>query len=434
MPAWGQTEYLLLSGMLLLILASGFFSGAETALFGMSQSLRLHFRQSDTLSGRAIEALLSNQRMLLITILLGNMVINVLYFVISSVLMLRAEASVAIDLVIALVSLLMIVIFGEVLPKVFANTRRSLFAQLVAPFLLTIHRLLGPVRVLLNVFIITPLSRLTAPRQAPVDLDESELRAMLELSGREGTIEPEEQQMLKDVIRLGRQRVRDVMTPRVKIYAAPVGASYDDIVTIARKSRLTKLPLYQGSLDEIVGILHVKPFLIAHHAEVRTDLPEVESPYFIPEMATLEQLLDHLRSSQRQSAIVVDEYGGTAGLISIEDVVEEIVGDIVGADETSEDFMTRISSDTWRVSGKIQLTTWVEANNLTISETQASTLGGFVTERLGRKAKVGDKIEVGTIRLEVERMEGSAITFIIASTNPLQDEADGSDSPDKETS
>lgn len=434
MPAWGPTEYLLLSGMLLLILASGFFSGAETALFGMSQSLRLHFRQSNTLSGRAIEALLSNQRMLLITILLGNMVINVLYFVISSVLMLRAEASVAVDLVIALVSLLLIVVFGEVLPKVFANTRRSLFAQLVAPFLLTIHRLIGPVRVLLNVFIVTPLSRLTAPRQAPVDLDESELRALLELSGREGTIEPEEQRMLKDVIRLGRQRVRDVMTPRVKIYAAPVGASYDDIVTIARKSHLTKLPLYEGSLDEIVGILHVKPFLIAHHAEVRIDLPEVESPYFVPEMATLEQLLDHLRSSQRQSAIVVDEYGGTAGLISIEDVVEEIVGDIVGADESSEDFMTRISSDTWRVSGEIQLTAWAEANDLVIPDAQASTLGGFITERLGRAARVGDKIEVGAIRLEVERMEGSAITSIIASTNPFQDEADGSDSPEKETS
>ena len=167
MPAWGPTEYLLLSGLLLLIIASGFFSGAETALFGMSQSLRLHFRHSGTLSGRAVTALLSNQRMLLITILLGNMVINVLYFVISSVLVLRAETSLAIDLLIALASFLLLVVFGEVVPKIFANTRRSLFAQLVAPFLLTIYRLLGPVRVLLNVFIVTPLSRLTAPRQAP---------------------------------------------------------------------------------------------------------------------------------------------------------------------------------------------------------------------------------------------------------------------------
>lgn len=434
MPAWGPTEYLLLSGLLMLIIASGFFSGAETALFGMSQSLRLHFRHSGTLSGRAVTALLSNQRMLLITILLGNMVINVLYFVISSVLVLRAEASLAIDLLIALASFLLLVVFGEVLPKIFANTRRSFFAQLVAPFLLTIHSLIGPVRILLNVFIVTPLSRLTAPRQAPVDLDESELRALLELSGREGTIEPDEQRMLKDVIRLGRLKVSDVMTPRVNLCAVPVGASYDDIVSVARESHLTKLPLYENNLDTIVGILHVKPFLIAHHAKVLVDLPEVDAPDFVPEMATLEQLLEHLRSSTRQSAIVVDEYGGTAGIVSIEDVVEEIVGDIVGADESSETLMTQISSDAWRVSGKIHLATWADSNDLTITDAHASTLGGFITERLGRAANVGDSIDVGTIRLEVERMEGSAITSIIARMNLNPGETDGNDTHGKETS
>lgn len=434
MPAWGPTEYLLLSGLVLLIITSGFFSGAETALFGMSQNLRIHFRQSGTLSGRAVEALLSNQRMLLITILLGNMVVNVLYFVISSVLVLRAQTSVAIGLLIALASLLLLVVFGEVVPKIFANTRRSLFAQLVAPFLLTIHSLIGPVRILLNVLIVTPLSRLTAPRRAPVDLDESELRALLELSGREGTIGSDEQRMLKDVIRLGRLKVSDVMTPRVNLCAVPVGASYDDIVTVARESHLTKIPLYEKSLDQIVGILHVKPFLIAHHAEVRVDLPEVDAPDFVPEMATLEQLLEHLRSSPRQSAIVVDEYGGTAGIISIEDVVEEIVGDIVGADESSEAMMTRINSDTWRVSGKIHLATWAESHDLKISNVQASTLGGFITERLGRAANVGDSIDVGTIRLEVERMEGSAIKSIIAHMNLKPGESDGNNKSGEENS
>lgn len=413
MPDLGPTEIALLICLAPLVLASGFFSGSETALFGMSQTERMRLARAGTLAGRAVEALMSHQRMLLITILLGNMVVNVLYFVISSVLMLRLELGVVADLVMALVFLMLLVLLGEVMPKIVANTRRTMFAGLVAPPLLTVHGIIAPLRIILDTFVVTPLSRLTAPPVTPETLDERELRELLELSGEQGAIDPDEQRMLRDVIKLGRMKVRDVMTPRVRLKAVPEGASREEVIELLAEKRLTKLPVYRGDLDHIVGILHVKGFLTARHERVETELGEVDEPHFVPEMATLERLLEHFRATPRQSAIVVDEYGGTAGIVAIEDVVEEIVGDIVGTDEPRRILVQRIGDAACRISGEMNLHDWADQFDIPTPDTQATTLSGFIIERLGRPADVGDTLEIGPLRVEVESTEGALITSVV---------------------
>ena len=155
----------LLPGLLLL---SGFFSGSETALFGLTETERMTLRRDESLAGRAVAALLANPRMLLITVLLGNMTINVLYFVTSSVLLMRADAGFIGLIAMAAVSLLLLILLGEVLPKLWANSRRVTFAVLTAPPLLALHRLIGPLRLVLDRAIVAPLSRLTAPAEAPL--------------------------------------------------------------------------------------------------------------------------------------------------------------------------------------------------------------------------------------------------------------------------
>jgi putative hemolysin len=413
MPDLGPTDIAMLICLAPLLLASGFFSGSETALFGMSQAQRIRLIHSGTLGGRAVEALLAHPRMLLITVLLGNMVVNVLYFVITSVLMLRLALGAMADLGIALAFLLVLVLIGEVLPKIVANTNRTVIAGFVAPPLLAVHGLIAPIRLIVDAFIVSPLSRLTAPPRTPEGLGERDLRELLELSSAEGAIDPDERRMLQDVIRLGRKKVRDVMTPRVHIHAVPVGAAREAVIRQTREARLTKLPVYREDLDHIVGVLHVKRFLIEGHERVAPDLPGVDSPHFVPEIATLEHLLNHFRASPRQSAIVVDEYGGTAGIVSIEDVVEEIVGDIVGPGEPRLDIAREIEPGVWRLAGEMSLLNWSDRFNIGIDSSQASTLNGLIIERLGRPAESGDVVSLAGLVLEVEHAEGGLAVSVI---------------------
>jgi putative hemolysin len=327
-----------------------------------------------------------------------------------------------INLIAALASLMLLVLLGEVLPKIVANTRRITFARLVAPPLLTLHRVIAPIRLLLDRFVVTPLSRLTAPSRTPETLDERELRELLDLSGEAGAIDPEERRMLRDVIKLGRMKVRDVMTPRVKVQAVAEGASRAEVIEILSNKRLTKLPIYRVDLDHVVGVLHVKQFLIARRERATLDLPEVDEPLFVPEVATLEKLLAHFRTAPLQSAIVVDEYGGTAGIVAIEDVVEEIVGDIVGTDESRTIHVRTIEDGLWRLSGEMNLHDWATRFDVTLDTAPTSTLSGFIVERLGRPAEVGDTVVFHDLRFEVEAIEGSLITQLLQHRLPEEPE------------
>ena len=168
-----------------------------------------------------------------------------------------------------------------------------------------------------------------------------------------GVIDADEQETLQEVLELSRLRVRDVMTPRVRTVGVDRGDSRDAIIAVAEASRLTKLPVYEDDLDTIVGLLHVKRFLLDDDNAPLDDM--ITPAGFVPEMATLDQLLDHFRRTRTDLAIVVDEYGGTAGVVALKDVVEEIVGEISRTRELTAAPVTLIALSTWRVSGEVPL-------------------------------------------------------------------------------
>ncbi|MHC4127423.1 MAG: hemolysin family protein [Planctomycetota bacterium] len=415
---WTVVDIPMLAVLPVLLLVSGFFSGSETALFGLTENQRMLIRRQQTLSARAIEALLSDQRMLLITVLLGNMTINVLYFVISSVLLMRAEAGLAVGLLLAAAFLLLIILLGEVVPKLVANAGRPAFAAVIAPPLLALHKLIGPLRIGLNRLVVAPLSRLTSPAEAPPRLDEGELAALLDVSTREGVIDLEEQQVLQDVIALSQRKVRDVMTPRVRIEAVPVTASRDEVTARARKTRLTIFPAYRDDLDHIVGLLHVKRYLLDPREGEAVLTDHVTLARFVPEVATLDQLLDHFRESRTHLAIVVDEFGGTAGIVAIEDVVEELVGDIASKPGREEVRPEPIGPNQWRVGGDASVHEWASAFGPRLIPPRVSTLGGLITARLGRAPHPGDSVELGNVRVDVEQVDRSrVVTAIVTLTN-----------------
>lgn len=415
-------DVLLLAVLPVLIVLSGFFSGSETALFGMSETERLNIRRGGSLAARAVDTLLTDRRALLITILLGNMTVNTLFFVISSVLMMRSGAGVAGELLLGLITLLTIVLLGEVLPKMIGSARRVTAAKLIAPPLLTFHRVIGPLRRIVSAAIVQPLSALTAPSEAPPLLDEEELGALIETSSRQGVIDADEQRILRDVLSMRRLKVRDVMIPRVRMHALPVDAPPAEVIATVKEARFTKLPAYEGDLDHILGVLPVKSYLLDGGKPGVTMRKLLIPARFVPVMITLDQLLEHFRRTHTQTAIVVDEYGGTAGIVSIEDVVETLVGDIIAADEFATDPPKQIGPNRWLVDGDIGIHDWAEAFGQRLVSTRVSTLGGLIVERLGRAAEVGDVVELGNVRLQVAqvdraRVESAIVTLVGSSAD-----------------
>lgn len=413
MLGWSFADLGLFGTLPVLLLLSGFFSGSETALFGLSEMQRLQIRRDTGFAGRAVESLLAHPRMLLITILISNMTVNVLYFVVSSILLMKAGTGAIGEVLLVITSLMLIVLFGEVLPKLIANSRGAAFALLVAPPLIALHRLLAPLRIALDKLVVGPLSRLTAPTEAPPKLSRDELAALLDLSGRAGVIDTEEERILQDVLNLSRLKVRDVMTPRVRMVAVPATASRADLLEIVKRHRFTKLPVYDKDLDTIVGLLYVLRYLGDPQRDDQSIRDRAEPIEFVPEIATLDQVLEHFRATKTQIAIVVDEFGGTAGIVAIEDVVEEIVGDISATEDEQPSQPQLIGLNRWRVAGDLSVHDWAAAFGQRLVSPRVATLGGLITAHLGRAPNPKDSVELGSVRVEVEHVERARVVTAI---------------------
>lgn len=408
-------ELLLLLLLLPLLAASGFFSASETAIFGLSENERMLLRRGRPLAGRAVDRLLDEPRMLLITLLLGNTTINTLYFVVSSVLLIRLHgrevAGVPLEAPAAVGSLLGLVLLGEIVPKLAGTSRRVLVVGLVAPPMLAVHRLLSPLRIVLARFVVDPLARLTSPRAAPPRLSGEELTALLDHSAREGSIDAEEQALLGEVLRLRNLRVRDIQVPRVRVAAIPIDASWQEVREVAARERLTRLPVHEGGLDRIVGILPLKRYLAAEGAAGIAD--SIVPPLFVPEIASVESLLVLFRESGGTLAVSVDEFGGTAGVVAIEDLVETLVGEIPAPGEHLPPPPVRLAEDVWRVHGGMSVHDWADLFAAPVASSWAATIGGLMMERLGRAVVAGDRVRLGNLELEAESVAGSLVEAVV---------------------
>ena len=406
----GALQIILLGAMLLLLVGSAFFSGSETALFGLTAGERLELRRLTGAGPRSAAALLDRPRLLLIMLLLGNMSMNVLYFVISSVLMMNDLFGWFGDVVFALGALLAIVMLSELLPKYIASANRIRFSRTVGPTLYAFRQALLPLWKTLDVCIVTPLNRLTAPATDPPGLSSEELQALVELSGREGLLDSGEQLLLQDVLRLGHTLVRRVMTPRTRMHSLDVDATVDDVRTLVRDTRQARLPVHDGTRDDIV---HAKSFL----QQAVHDAPSVRNtmvdPVYMPEVTTLDKALDHFRNTSTQMAIVVDEYGGTAGVITLEDIIEELVGEIGPPTSEQVEPPRSVGPDQWSVDGNLSTAPWQPILVPVFGAQLPATVAGLVTRLLKRTAEVGDVVQISNLRLEVHHMEQDRVTRVL---------------------
>ncbi|MBT8485693.1 MAG: CBS domain-containing protein [Phycisphaerales bacterium] len=258
--------------------------------------------------------------------------------------------------------------------------------------------------------LIAPLSRLATTKAPPDRLTDRELRQLVDLSRREGVIDPVEQAVLSEVLTIRRLHVHDVMTPRTRMVALPATADRDDVRRCATESRQTVIPVFRENLDDIVGVLHVKRMLLDETISSVTDRRVLTAAHFVPDLARLDQLLDEFRRGHTRVAVVVDEYGGTEGLVTVEDVVEEVVGDIVRGQAPRPPQL--IGLGRWRCWGRTPLHEWTEAFGVRV-DSSVATLAGFVTERLDRPPLPDDLVELDGLRLEVETVEDRQAASIL---------------------
>ena len=411
---WTGVDGVLLLSLVPLLFLSAFFSCSETAVFRLNQSQLVELRQRQTPPSNAALYLVRHRRTVLITLLIGNMTANVLYFVVCSVLMLHIPNGAGAVFGIAVVTLFAIIIFGEVIPKMAATARPIGIATLLAPPLLLVHRLITPVRTFVDVVIITPLSRLVTTA-TPRPLDAEELATLVEVSSSEGIIDQDEQRVLFEVVELSRIRVREVMTPRVRMVAAPHTATEGEIRELIDSSHLTQLPMYGEDLDDIVGMLHTKRYLQQRSGSTSLMQASVTSPQFIPQVATLDQLLTHFRETTTRLAIVVDEFGGTAGLVTLEDILEELVGEIGDRDLQDMAEPEQLQDGVWLIDANTGVRGWAAATGLVLDNCPAATMGGLIAAKLGKIPSVGDAIQLGNLTLEVTSMNEYRVATVTVS-------------------
>lgn len=408
----------------ILLVASAFFSGSETALFSLTRHQRARLTRSQTIPDQLLTTLLSETRSLLITLLLSNMTVNVLIFVISSVLLIQLGRSdqfgpIAMT-VLSLAPLLTVILCGEVLPKLVAARLPLTWAKVVSLPLYVCHRVLAPVRVTASWLVITPLARLIAPPRRPPSLSPEELESLLALSQKHGVIDPHEERLLQQVLELSQLKVRDLMVPRVDVQAHDLDDPPQALIDLVRQAKLRQIPVYREDLDHVVGVVYSRQVMLRRPRTYEDVKRLVKQVNFVPEQQRADQLLVELRKTGTTFAMVVDEYGGTAGLITIEDVVEHMVGNIAGPFEAaSEPRLQSLRPGLWRVGAEMPVHDWAEVfgHNPAVEGLGAlesvSTLGGLVMARLGRVPEVGESTTVGNVLIRVEAAKGLRLDTLL---------------------
>ncbi len=312
------------------------------------------------------------------------------------------------------------IVFGELVPKTLALAFPERFALAVAGPIDVIGRILAPL-----VALLTAITRvLTRPFGADVSTESQitaeELRLIVERGGQQGILEAEEEQMINAVIELGDRRLHEVMIPRIDIVALPATATFEQAIDTFVEEGHSRVPVYDESVDEVLGILYAKDLLqyLKSSAAPRPAIRSIlRTPVFAPESMTIDDLLHDFQRKKVHIAIVLDEYGGTAGLVSIEDLLEEIVGEIQDEYDVEEEMIVRLSADEIRIDGRVAVDELAELFDTSIEledEDEYDTIGGLVFHRIGRVPVPGDQVEVDGLRLTVESTDGRRVGKVLA--------------------
>ena len=356
---------------------------------------------------------IENPGKMLSMILVGNNIVNLSASSMMTTLTMELFGSKAVGVATGVLTLL-ILVFGEITPKTMATLNAERLSLAYAGIVYWLMRLLTPVIFLVNKLSTAVMFLLRVdPNKKPDAITEDELRTIVEVSHEEGVIESEEKKMINNVFDFGDAVARDVMVPRIDMVMVDVNATYKELIELFRKERFTRIPVYENSTDNVIGIINVKDFLLYDNAQKFSLRDLLRQPLYTYEYKKTAELMVEMRKTSNNIIIVLDEYGATAGLITLEDMLEEIVGDIRDEyDEDEEDEVKEIAPNEYLVSGSAKLDDLNDRLDLELESEDYDSIGGLVIGLLEHLPEEGEAVDCGNIRLVVEHVEKNRIDKI----------------------
>ena len=437
-----------ISLLVLLLLCSGFFSSSETSIFSLGRLERYRIREEKkTFISRCLLELLERPRRLIVTILIGNELVNITISSLSASLVDDAfftwTPPASIDPVLLKTAIAtavcfpLLLVFGEIAPKTIAlyNPRRA--ARFAAVPLRLFYSLIAPVR-----WVLASLSngivRLLLGESPPVDapITEEEFRYLVDRGDEDGFLWEAEREFIHNIFDFGETPVSEVMTPRTDMFCLQGGQSLEEILKVIEEEHYSRIPVFEEDKDDITGILYCKDLLgLTGHPEKRRDWnlrAFLRKPYFIPQTKKASDLFREFRFNRIHLAIVVDEYGGVAGLVTMEDLLEEIFGEILDDYDPEEPQPRKLDENTMIIPGMMTIEDFNRFAWADLPEEEYDTMGGLVFGLFGKLPSQGAEVSFMHYTFGVEKMEGTRILELRVERHPedtAPPESEGPDSP-----
>ena len=414
-----------------LVVCSALLTGAEAAYFSLGRArLKRLAEQEGNSPERATKPLLEQPHELLVTLLVGITLINIGASALAAALAERLLGPVGLPIAIV-VMVFLLSVFGEVLPMTVAVEHPEGFIAWVRRPVAWLGMAVAPIRVAVGAFTALSLRLVGSERKEETpEISEEELRTLVDVGAREGIVERTEREMIHRVFDLEDTVVREVMVPRPDMFCLDVATPRERILDLLRENLHSRVPVYEETVDQIVGVLYTKDLLPHLHGlppdfDLRAYL---HPPYFVPESKRADALLREFQAKKLHLAVVVDEYGGTAGLVTLEDLLEELVGEIRDEYDEEERLIQPAGERAFRVSGKLGIYDLNAATGLTVSSESFDTVAGWVLDLFGRVPHKGERVETADGVVTVEKVERTRVVEVLvtlkaAPSAPLEETA-----------
>lgn len=401
-----------------LILMSGYFSATETAFLSCNKTRLRTMAEKGNKRAALVNRLNENYDRLLSTILIGNNIVNLAAASIGTVLFVRLYGDIGAT-VSTVVLTVLVLIFGEITPKNVAKDCPEKLAMFSAPIIRVLIWIFTPLNFLFGLW--KKLVSKVLHLESDSKMSQEELLMLVEEVREGGTIDSEEGDLLKNAIEFNDMRAEDILTHRVDLEAVDIESTKEEIAEVFTQSKFARLPVYEDSIDNIIGILNMKDFYDGTGITAKSIRDIMTKPLFVLKSEKIDELLKLLQETKSQMAVILDEYGGTLGIVTLEDILEELVGEIWDEhDEVTEEYIP-IGENRWRVDCSVNLDDFCDFFGIETDSTTIS-LGGWVMEQLGKVPEAGDSFEFECLSVSVVETDGQRVTFIDVEKKPEEAE------------
>lgn len=399
--------------LVLLVFMSAFFSSSETALINMSKIRLKHLVKEKVKNADKLEKLYEDSNKLIGAILIGNNIVNVATSSIATIITTSRFSNAGLGISVGLTTLV-ILIFGEITPKNLALKNSESISLFVAPIILFLVRIFTPILFILN-SISNLLSSLLGQRNddKKPTITQDELKTIVDVSNQEGVLETDETEMIQNIFEFKDLTVDDIMIQRRDIVAISADMSYDEIIDVFKNRQLSRLPIYEDTIDDIIGVLYAKDLFFTEQSKEDFDIKAVmREPVFVNEFVKISDFFKKMQQVKTHIAIVLDEYGGVAGIVTMEDLVESIVGDIYDEYDQQDEEVRKLKENIYVINGNSKLTEIQDLLQVELVSKDYESLGGYLMDKMGKIPTQGDIYEDENFKFIISSMDKNRINKV----------------------